>query len=70
MFLFLLTVFYSLMQGNVGTAYRLRAQLQVFLLMFVAVGWQLRQEKRENLQILRKAKEKRFIYLQRQFKEN
>ncbi len=43
----LLTLTYSIMQGNVGTAYRQRAQLLVFFFVFVAVGFALVLEKRE-----------------------
>jgi hypothetical protein len=35
-------------QGNVGTAYRQRAQLLVFYFIFVAVGGVLLKEKREE----------------------
>lgn len=47
-FVFMLTVAYSIFQGNIGMAYRQRAQIQVFLFIFVAVGWTVWQEKREN----------------------
>jgi Ca2+/Na+ antiporter len=43
----LLTLTYSILQGNVGTAYRQRAQLLVFYFVFVAVGFVLIREKRE-----------------------
>jgi hypothetical protein len=43
----LLTLTYSIMQGNVGTAYRQRAQLLVFYFVFVAVGFVLLRERRE-----------------------
>jgi 4-amino-4-deoxy-L-arabinose transferase-like glycosyltransferase len=43
----LLTLTYSILQGNVGTAYRQRAQLLVFYFVFVAVGFVLIKEKRE-----------------------
>jgi len=43
----LLTLTYSIMQGNVGTAYRQRAQLLVFYFVFVAVGFVLIKERRE-----------------------
>jgi 4-amino-4-deoxy-L-arabinose transferase-like glycosyltransferase len=52
-FTLLLTIAYSVFQGNVGTAYRQRAQIQVFLFIFIAVGWTLWQEKKENRNILR-----------------
>jgi hypothetical protein len=35
----MLTLAYSLFQGNIGTAYRQRAQLLIFYFMFVAVGF-------------------------------
>lgn len=47
-FTVMLTVAYSIFQGNVGTAYRQRAQLLVFYFIFVAVGLVLVQEKREE----------------------
>ena len=55
----LLTVVYAFFQGNVGTAYRQRTQIQVFLLIFVSVGWALVREKRENNRIIRSASDKR-----------
>ncbi len=50
-FTLLLTIAYSIFQGNVGTAYRQRAQIQVFLFIFIAVGWTLMKERKENQQI-------------------
>ena len=47
-FVTMLTLAYSVFQGNVGTAYRQRAQLLVFYFIFVAVGFVLFQEKREE----------------------
>jgi hypothetical protein len=44
----LLTISYSIVQGNVGTAYRQRAQLLIFYFLFVAVGFALFKEKREE----------------------
>jgi Dolichyl-phosphate-mannose-protein mannosyltransferase len=44
----MLSIAYSVFQGNVGTAYRQRAQLLVFYFIFVAVGFVLLKEKREN----------------------
>ena len=55
----MLTLAYSLFQGNVGTAYRQRSQLLVFYFIFVAVGLVLLQEKREGrkqLEILERQK--------------
>jgi 4-amino-4-deoxy-L-arabinose transferase-like glycosyltransferase len=43
-----LTLAYSIFQGNVGTAYRQRSQLLIFYFIFVAVGFVLLKEKREN----------------------
>jgi hypothetical protein len=47
-FTFMLTLSYSVAQGNVGTAYRQRSQLLVFYFIFVAVGAVLFKEKREE----------------------
>jgi len=58
-FSLLLTLSYSLFQGNVGTAYRQRTQIQVFLFIFIGVGWTVYQEHRENKRILRNAAQKR-----------
>jgi len=44
----MLTLAYSVFQGNVGTAYRQRSQLLVFYFIFVAVGAVLSKEKREE----------------------
>ncbi len=44
----MLTLSYAIFQGNVGTAYRQRTQIQVFLLMFMAVGVVIRLERRED----------------------
>ncbi len=59
-FTVMLTLGYSLFQGNVGTAYRQRTQIQVFLFIFVAVGWALRKEQRENTVLQRKERMKQF----------
>jgi len=58
-FSLLLTVAYSLFQGNVGTAYRQRTQIQVFMFIIIGVGWTLFLEKRENKRILDAAAHKR-----------
>jgi hypothetical protein len=47
-FTVMLSLAYSIFQGNVGTAYRQRAQLQVFYFIFVAVGYVLLLERREE----------------------
>jgi len=52
-FTVMLTFAYSVFQGNVGTAYRQRAQLLVFYFIFVAVGFVLMKEKREERKRLR-----------------
>lgn len=41
-----LMVFYALFEGNLGTAYRQRAQILIFFLIFGAVGWTLRLEEK------------------------
>lgn len=47
-FTIMLSLAYSVFQGNVGTAYRQRAQLLVFYFIFVAVGYGLIIERRED----------------------
>lgn len=44
----MLTLAYSLFQGNVGTAYRQRSQLLVFYFIFVAVGAIIMKERSEE----------------------
>jgi hypothetical protein len=46
----MLTLAYSVFQGNVGTAYRQRSQLLVFYFIFVSVGYVLLKERREDRQ--------------------
>jgi len=48
LFTTMLTLAYSVFQGNVGTAYRQRSQLLVFYFIFVAVGAVLLKEKAED----------------------
>ena len=48
-FTLMLSVSYAVYQGNIGTLYRQRAQIQVFLLIFAAVGLAMRIEKKENI---------------------
>ncbi len=47
-FTVMLSLAYSIFQGNVGNAYRQRSQLLVFYFIFVGVGWVLLLEKREE----------------------
>jgi 4-amino-4-deoxy-L-arabinose transferase-like glycosyltransferase len=51
----MLSLAYSVFQGNVGTAYRQRAQLLVFYFVFVAVGLVLLKEKKEDRDRMRQA---------------
>jgi hypothetical protein len=44
----MLTLVYSVFQGNVGTAYRQRSQLLIFYFIFVAVGGVLLKERSED----------------------
>ncbi|HEX7316885.1 MAG TPA: glycosyltransferase family 39 protein [Pyrinomonadaceae bacterium] len=59
LFTTMLTLAYSIFQGNVGTAYRQRSQILVFYFIFVAVGAVLfkerREEKRRQLLLARQA---------------
>jgi hypothetical protein len=48
LFTTMLTLAYSIFQGNVGTAYRQRSQLLIFYFIFVAVGFVLLRERREE----------------------
>lgn len=59
LFSVMLTLAYSIFLGNVGTAYRQRTQIQVFLFIFIAVGWQLWKEKREDKRLERLVKQRR-----------
>ena len=59
-FSLMLTLAYSIFQGNIGTAYRHRIQIQVFLFIFVGVGWTLVQERRENKKMLTEVQIRRF----------
>lgn len=61
LFTLMLTVAYSLYQGNVGSAYRQRAQIQIFHFMFIAAGITLWQEKKENKKILRNLNKRRML---------
>lgn len=58
LFSLMLTISYSIFQGNVGMAYRQRTQIQVFLFLFIAVGWTLIQERRENRKSMQIARQK------------
>ena len=44
----MLTLAYSIFQGNVGTAYRQRSQLLIFYFIFVAVGYVILRERQEE----------------------
>jgi hypothetical protein len=57
-FSLLLTIAYSIFSGNVGTAYRQRTQIQVFLFIFIAVGIQLWRERREDRVLKRMSRER------------
>ena len=59
-FTILLTLSYSLFQGNVGTAYRQRIQIQVFLFIFISVGLTLVKERKENRAAQLKERMKQF----------
>lgn len=51
-FTLMLMISYSIFQGNVGAAYRQRTQIQVFLFMFIAVGFTLIMEKRADRKLV------------------
>ena len=60
----MLTIAYSLFQGNVGTAYRQRSQLLVFYFIFVAVGWAIMRERAENRRLQQKLAKQELAELQ------
>jgi hypothetical protein len=60
-FSLMLTIAYSIFQGNVGTAYRQRTQIQVFLFMFIAVGWVLWRERREDKKLIAQSRRRRVV---------
>ena len=68
-FSLMLTIAYSIFQGNVGTAYRQRTQIQVFLFIFIAVGWSLWRERRENKIIKRQIEHRKFEKRMKRLKE-
>ena len=59
-FSLMLTLSYSIFQGNVGMIYRQRTQIQVFLFMFIAVGVALIQERRENKKLAAQTRKREF----------
>lgn len=59
LFSLLLTLAYSIFQGNVGTAYRQRTQIQVFLFILIGVGWTVYRERKENERIIRAESQRR-----------
>ena len=60
----MLTLAYSLFQGNVGTAYRQRSQLLVFYFIFVAVGAVIMKERSENRRLQQKLAKQELADLQ------
>ena len=61
LFSLMLTLSYSIFQGNVGMLYRQRTQLQAFLFIFIAVGWTVFKEKRENKYLVRQTRKNQMI---------
>ena len=68
-FSLMLSLAYSIFQGNVGMLYRQRTQIQVFLFIFVGVGITIRSEKVENRRNAKKLIEKQRFDTLRQSKE-
>jgi hypothetical protein len=64
-FTFILTLAYSMFQGNLGAAYRQRTQIQVFLMMFIGVGWSLLMEKRADKKLIEQQRVKEMVRRQR-----
>jgi hypothetical protein len=59
----MLTLAYSIFQGNVGTAYRQRAQILVFYFIFVAVGIVLLRERWEERRALEEVERSKFRHV-------
>ena len=59
LFTLMLTLSYSIFQGNVGTAYRQRAQLLAFYFIYVAAGCVLLKERGEDQRLLDRAERER-----------
>ncbi|MBX3293469.1 MAG: hypothetical protein KF881_11340 [Acidobacteria bacterium] len=59
LFSLVLTIAYTIFQGNVGTAYRQRTQIQVFLFILIAAGWQVYKENKENKRMIKAAERAR-----------
>jgi len=57
----MLTLAYSIFQGNIGTAYRQRSQLLVFYFIFVSVGAVLVKERREERERLLQMKKEALL---------
>jgi hypothetical protein len=60
----MLTLVYSVFQGNVGTAYRQRSQLLVFYFIFVAVGAVIMKERAEERRLQAKLAKQELIDMQ------
>jgi hypothetical protein len=60
----MLTLVYSVFQGNVGTAYRQRSQLLVFYFIFVAVGGVIMKERAEHRRLQQKMAKQELAELQ------
>ena len=58
-FSLMLTLAYSIFQGNVGTAYRQRTQIQVFLFILIGAGYTVYMERRENERMIRSDTQRR-----------
>ena len=66
----LLTLSYAVFQGNTGTAYRHRAQIQMFYFIILSVGIAILQEYRGNRRMLAKARNRLAIPLKVQHHDN
>jgi hypothetical protein len=49
-----LTAVYAIFQTNVGTAYRQRTQIQVFMFVFIAAGGTILKERKDDRKLLTK----------------
>jgi Dolichyl-phosphate-mannose-protein mannosyltransferase len=59
LFSLMLTIGYSIFQGNVGTAYRQRTQIQIFFFIFIGAGVTVYKERKENQKLISALKHQR-----------
>lgn len=59
-FTLLLSLSYAIYQGNIGTMYRQRTQVQIFFFLFTSVGIVVMREKKENSMLMKELRLRKF----------